>query len=325
MTFINFPQKSIDLITIGRAGLDFYPVENNQSFKDVNSFTKHVGGTPANVAVGLARLGKNVAILTRISDDFIGEYIEAYLAREQVDTSLIQKDQQKQNSVAITQVKSPDECSVIMYREDPADLNLEFKTINLEVLKHTKAILITGTALSHEQSLNTIKQIIALKEMYNFKVFFDLDYRPYNWASTQEVSDIYSDIAMHSDVLIGNQEEYKALENKVKDDQTIANDWLKNDTQLVIIKNGPKGSTAFTKDQTIVQGVYESLPQKTYGAGDAFAAGLINQLLDDQSLANALQFGSASAALVVERRTCTEAMPFKAEIIQVMENRNVKI
>ena len=129
---------------------------------------------------------------------------------------------------------------------------------------------------------------------------------------------------MHSDVLIGNREEFKALENQLKDDRVIADHWLKNDTHLVIIKNGSKGSKAFTKDQIVLQGVYTSTPIKTYGAGDAFAAGLINQLLEHQPLDNAIKFGTASAALVVERRTCTEAMPYKNEIIDVMEHRDVE-
>lgn len=323
MSVVEFPHQPIDLITIGRAGCDFYPCEDNKPFKEVQTFSKHVGGPPANVAVGLARLKKKVGILTRVSNDFIGEYIVDYLASEKVITELIQKDKNRLNSLALTQVKSPHDCGVVMYRKDPADLFIDLSRIDFDVIKKTKALLITGTALSHSHSLKVIQKILDLKDQYHYKIFFDLDYRPYNWSSREEVSTIYSEIAMKTDVLIGNTEEYIALENGMKDHQTLANYWLKNDTTLVIIKDGKNGSMAFTKDNAYYHGIYKTRIKKTYGAGDAFAAGLIYQLLENQSIEQCLNFGSAAASIVVQRRTCTEAMPTLEEVTRLMENNHV--
>lgn len=315
ISIINFiKNRPIDLITIGRAGVDFYPSKHGKKLKDTMHFSKYVGGTPANVAVGISRLKKKAGILTRVSSDDLGKFVLEYLNKENINTELSQVDKKRLNSLAITEVEKPSDCGVIMYRSNPADLALSFDEIDLDKLKNSKAILITGTALSENPSRNTVIKIADFALENDIKIFFDLDYRPYNWESDLKLSNIYLEIALKSDVLIGNVEEYEVLNNGKFNKDELAKKFLNNGVKIVIIKAGDKGSETYYNNEKLYQKVFKTKLKKTYGAGDAFASGFIYGMLENLSVKESLEIGSAAAAIVVEKDTCTEAMPDIYEI-----------
>ncbi|MCG8573149.1 MAG: PfkB family carbohydrate kinase, partial [Spirochaetes bacterium] len=138
---IKFKQnRKLDVITVGRIGVDFYPLQTNRTLEEVETFAKHIGGSPANIAVGLAHLGKKAGIISRVSDDAFGRYAINYLKSKGIEIQGVQIDDKGAlNSLAITEVKSPESCGLIMYRDNCADLNLEPGLINEMFIEKAKA------------------------------------------------------------------------------------------------------------------------------------------------------------------------------------------
>lgn len=307
--------RELDVITVGRAGIDLYPRELNCIMEQVQTYAKHVGGSPANIAVGLARLGKKTGMISRVSDDALGRFVIQYLERKEIATEGVQIDDKGAlNSLTLAEVKSPENCGVIMYRENCADLNLDPDLIDEGFIKKAKALLITGTALSKSPSRESTFKAIELARKNGLVVFFDIDYRPYTWISEEAASITYHNAAEKCNVIIGTREEFEVMERFTGidslSDVEIANKWIEKGAEIVIVKHGEKGSHAFTKEnEPVKHGIFPAKMKKTFGAGDAFAAGFIYGMLENYTLVESLGIGSAAASINISGDTCTEAMP----------------
>ena len=154
MKYIEFDQsKKFDLIPLGRVAIDFNPTDMNKPLSESSNFNKYVGGSPANIAVGMARLGKKVGFIGKVSDDQFGDYVINYFENDGIDTSPITRCKNGENlGLTFTEIKSPSESSILMYREGVADLMLHPDDVDEEYIKQTKALLISGTALSQSLS-----------------------------------------------------------------------------------------------------------------------------------------------------------------------------
>ena len=328
MMDFNFPKdRPIDVICLGRAGVDLYAKEENTDFLDVSGFDKHVGGSPANIAVALARLGAKPGVISAVSDDGLGKYVCAYLNQEGVDTSGIRIDSSgTRTSLAITEMKARD-CEVVIYRHNAADLSLSTEQISQSYIASAKILLVTGTALSSSPSREATLAAIQYARAAGTKVILDVDYRAYSWASPEDSATYYQLVAAMSDMVIGNREEFDVMEHLVdqgnKDDDKTAKRYLTGATQVVIIKAGEFGSKVYTRDgEYFAQGIFPVEVKKPFGAGDSFAGALMYALLQGESLATGVKLGSAAAAINVSRKTCTDAMPTKQELMDFIAQRS---
>lgn len=318
ITFIE--DRELDVITVGRAGIDLYPREPNRLMEQVETYAKHVGGSPANIAVGLTHLGKKVGMISRVSDDALGRFVIQYLERKGIATEGVQIDDKGAlNSLTLAEVKSPENCGVIMYRENCADLNLESELIDERFIKKAKALVIAGTALSKSPSREATFKAIELGRKNGLVIFFDIDYRPYTWISEEAASITYHMAAEKCDVIIGTREEFEVMERFTGidslSDSDIANKWIEKGADIVIVKHGEYGSHAFTKgNEPVKHGIFPAKLKKTYGAGDAFASGFIYGMLEKYTLVESLGIGSAAASINISGDTCTEAMPTVEEL-----------
>ncbi|WP_262369361.1 PfkB family carbohydrate kinase, partial [Enterococcus faecium] len=115
--------KKFAITALGRACIDLNSVEINQPMEETKTFKKYVGGSPANIAIGLAKLGETVGFIGKLSNDQHGRFIKDFMSKAGVDSSQMIFDQEGHKSgLAFTEIKSPSECSILMYREDVADL-----------------------------------------------------------------------------------------------------------------------------------------------------------------------------------------------------------
>lgn len=329
MMDFNFPQdRPIDVICLGRAGVDLYAKEENADFLDVSGFDKHVGGSPANIAVALARLGAKPGLISCVSDDGLGRYVCDYLNREGVDIRGVVLDASgTRTSLAITEMKAKD-CEVVIYRHNAADLSLTAEQVSQSYIASAKVLLVTGTALSSSPSREACLVAIQYAKAAGTKVVLDVDYRAYSWASPEDSATYYQLVASMSDIVIGNREEFDVMEHLVdqgnKDDDKTAQRYLTGSTQVVIIKAGEFGSKVYTRDgEYFAQGIFPVEVKKPFGAGDSFAGALLYSLLQGDTLANGVKLGSAAAAINVSRKTCTDAMPTKQELLDFIEQRHV--
>lgn len=316
--------KEFDLIAIGRACIDLNANEYNRPMEETMTFTKYVGGSPANVAIGSAKLGLKVGFIGKLADDQHGRFIESYMRGAGVDTSNMVIDQEgHKTGLAFTEIKSPEECSILMYRDDVADLHLAPSEVHEEYIKKSKILLVSGTALAKSPSREAVLKAVSLAKRNDVKVIFELDYRPYTWNSIEETSVYYSLVAEQSDILIGTRDEYDVMENTEKGTNERTVRYLfEHSADLVVIKHGVEGSYAYAKSGEVFKAKsYKTKVLKTFGAGDSYASAFLYALVRGKGIESALKFGSASASIVVSKHSSSEAMPVTEEIEDLIAER----
>jgi 5-dehydro-2-deoxygluconokinase len=322
MSNLSFPLgRSLDVICLGRAGVDLYAHEENVDMTNVSGFDKFVGGSPANIAVALSKLGAKAGLISCVSDDGLGRYVCDYLRSLNVDlTGMVIDGSGSRTSLAITEMKASD-CEVVIYRNNAADLALSIEQIDKAYIAQAKILLVSGTALSTSPSREAALSAIRYAREVGTVVILDVDYRAYSWRSPEDSSLYYQLAASLSDVVIGNREEFDVMEileksGIEKNDDKTALRYLNDVTQVVIIKAGELGSKVYTRDgKSFTQGIFQVEVKKPFGAGDSFAGALMYALLQGYSLQESVKIGSAAAAINVSKKSCTEAMPTYEELM----------
>ena len=316
--------KEWDLIGVGRLCIDLNANEINRPLEETRTFTKYVGGSPANITIAASRLGLRAGFIGRVADDAFGRFIVNYLRKEGIDTEGVVTDRPGSvTGLAFTEIKSPTECGILMYRDNAADLNLEPGDVDESYVRKAKAIMISGTALARSPSREAVFRTIELARKHGAVLLFDIDYRPYTWASRDEIYAYCRMAAAQCDVILGGREEFDLLEGiEGTEDFATAKPWFAHEAKLVVVKHGGDGSIAFAKDGGVYRaGVFPAQVVKTFGAGDSFAGAFIYGLMQGWGIDRCLKYGSASASIVVSSHSCSDAMPTKDKIEAVMAKK----
>lgn len=320
MKYVEFDQtRPMDLVLIGRVAIDFNPVDYFHPLSECTTFKKYVGGSPANIAVGITRHGKKAGFIGKVSDDQFGEYVVDFFNKEGIDTSHITKCTNGEKlGLTFTEILSREESSILMYRNCIADLQLSVDDIDEEYIKNTKAILVSGTALAQSPSREAVLKAVMLAKKNDTKIIFDIDYREYNWKNSDEISIYYSLVAREADIIMGSREEFDLTEKLIKPgrtDKESAQAWNTESAKIVVIKHGKKGSTAYTNDgndYSIKPFPVEAL--KGFGGGDGYASGFLYGIFEGWDMIECLEFGSAEAAMMVRSHSCSEELPNPQEV-----------
>ena len=330
MQYISFdPAREYDLILLGRVAIDFNPVDLNRQLEESSNFNKYLGGSPANIAVGMARLGKKVGFIARVSDDQFGDYVTHYFNKEGIDTSHISRCRNGENlGLTFTEILSPSQSRILMYRDGVADLMLEPEDVDEDYIKKAKALLISGTALAASPSREAALKALMLAKKNNTVVIFDIDYREYTWKNKDEISVYYSMVAKESDLILGSREEFDLTERIMgvcADDNESAKRWQSYGCKIVVIKHGKEGSTAYTCDGNhYAVKPFPTNAMKGFGGGDGYASSFIRALIDGCSVPQALEYGSASASMLISAHSCSAAMPTLQEVEQFIREEKEK-
>lgn len=315
MKYIEFDNsKKYDLILLGRVAVDLNPVDYYCPLNESTTFKRYLGGSPANIAVGLARLGKKCGFFARVSDDQLGTFVTDFFENEGVDTShIVRCTNGEKIGLTFTEIKSETESSILMYRNSAADLKLDVADIDEEYIKQGKAILISGTALAESPSREAALKAVMLAKRNNVPVIFDIDYRSYNWKNADEISIYYAAVAREADIILGSREEYDLTERLIKpgmSDEETAAYWHNQNAKIVIIKHGKQGSTAYTNDgESYSIKPFPIKLLKSFGGGDGYASAFLYGLFEGFEIIDALEFGSASASMLVASHACSQDMP----------------
>ncbi|MCK8488972.1 5-dehydro-2-deoxygluconokinase [Paenibacillus sp. MBLB2552] len=316
-----FPEnRRFDLTALGRLCIDLNANEINRPMEQTMTFTKYVGGSPANIAIGMSRLGRRVAFIGKLADDQMGRFIRSYLRNNGIDDSAVSTDRTGAvTGLAFTEIKSPTDCSILMYRDHVADLMLGPADVDELLIADSRVLLISGTALAASPSREAVFVALEYARAHGTPVAFDIDYRPYTWRSPEETAVYGHLVAEKSDILIGTREEFDSLErferNADRSDRYTAAKWFERGAKLVVIKHGKEGSIAYTKD-----GLEHRAPSypanviKTFGAGDAYASSFLHGLMSGWDVAWSMSFGGAAASIVISSHSCSDAMPTAAAV-----------
>ncbi|WP_326525146.1 bifunctional 5-dehydro-2-deoxygluconokinase/5-dehydro-2-deoxyphosphogluconate aldolase [Sphingomonas sp.] len=328
----------LDIITLGRAGIDLYGEQIGGRLEDMASFAKYIGGSPTNTAIGGARLGLRTGLLTRVGGDHFGRFIREELAREGVDITGVRTDPERLTALAILGIRDPDTFPLIFYRENCADMALTADDIDPEFVARADALLLSGTHLSRPDVFAASLKAAELMKAQGGRLVFDIDYRPVLWGlaskengedrfvASTEVTAALQRILPLCDLIVGTEEEVHILGGST--DTLAALRAIRERTAaLLVCKRGADGCVAFpgaipaSLDDGVVGRGFPIEVFNVLGAGDAFMAGFLRGWLRHLPVETACEFGNACGAIVVSRHGCAPAMASWEELQTFLAGR----
>ena len=303
-----------NFVVVGRAGMDFFPVPPGTKIEEADTFKAGLGGSSANIAAGLVKLGGQAALVTSVSDDSVGRYCLRQLQNYGVDCTHVKSvGGEFRNSLAVYETRVEEHQSVI-YRNGAADF--QFTAQNAEEVDYSQygALVTAGTVFAAEPSRSAAFHAFDLAKAAGLPIIFDVDYRPYSWPSPKVAEEVLSRAGALSDVIVGNDEEFGFMAGGIDKGLDKARSLLKSTAKIVIYKMGEKGAITFAGDQEIHTGIYPVTALKPTGAGDSFLAGFLASVSQGMPLQDAVLRGSACAAIVVGKPGCAPAMPYPDDL-----------
>ena len=303
--------SDLELITIGRVGVDLYPEQIGVPLAKVRTFSKSLGGSPTNVAVAAARLGHRSAVITKVGDDGFGVYVREALKGFGVDARYVGTDPTLRTPIVFCEIFPPDNFPLLFYRQPKApDLNIRTDELDRPAISRVPILWTSGTALSEEPSRSATLEVARTAKG---KVIHDLDHRPSFWSSMLHAREEAAKILALAHVVVGNLDEVE-MATGTRDPDAAATALLAMGPELAIVKQGPRGTLARSKSKRVEVPAVRIEVLNGLGAGDAFGGALVHGLLEDWDLERVLSFANAAGALVASRLACADAMPSVDEV-----------
>jgi 5-dehydro-2-deoxygluconokinase len=307
-----------DLITIGRVGIDLYPLQDGVGLEQVETFGKFLGGSATNVAIAAARHDRRTAVITRTGDDPFGRYVHSELTRLGVSDAFVTSVDGLKTPITFCEIFPPDDFPLYFYRDPIApDLMITGKDLDLDAIHGARIFWSTVTGLSRQPSRAAHFTAWEARDRREHTIL-DLDYRPMFWSSAAEAREQVQRALQHVTVAVGNAEECEVAVGET-DPYRAADALLERGVRLAIVKRGPLGVLAKSTEETLEIPAYAVEVVNGLGAGDGFGGALCHGLLEGWSLERTLRFANVAGAIVATRRECSTAMPTTAEVDAVLE------
>lgn len=328
---VDAKQAPLDVITIGRASVDLYGQQIGSRLEDITSFAKSVGGCPANISVGTARLGLRSALLTRVGDEQMGRFIREQLKREGVNVDGLKTDKERLTALVLLSVEDEGVSPMIFYRSDCADMALAEEDIDEAFISSARAVVVTGTHFSRPNSDAAQRKAIRIMKAKGGKVVFDIDYRPNLWGlaghaegferyvKSDWVSAQLKTVLPDCDLIVGTEEEIMIASGA--DDCLSALKTIRSlSSATIVLKRGAMGCIVYDGpiSDDLEDGVVgKGFPIEIYnvlGAGDAFMSGFLRGWLGGEDHATAATWANACGAFAVSRLLCAPEYPTFEEL-----------
>jgi 5-dehydro-2-deoxygluconokinase len=332
--------KTYDLITMGRSSIDLYSNDIGTPFEAITSFAAYVGGSPTNIAVGARRLGLNVALLTAVGQDKVGDFILKFLTDEKIDTRFIPRKLGARSSAVVLGIEK-DRFPLVFYRDNAADMQLTIDDVLAAPIAEARALEIGGTNLSKEPSRSATFFAAEQAQRAGATVFLDIDFRADQWHDPRAFGVNIRALLPLVDVAIGTEEEINAAMLKRPEDIEITEQQISapvirgdieeniaailsvpNGPEALVVKRGIAGATVHLRSGEVMTAPgFPVEVMNVLGAGDAFASGLIYGRLKGWDWFKAARMGNACGALVVMRHGCANFMGYEQEVLDFVEGR----
>ncbi|RZB13489.1 5-dehydro-2-deoxygluconokinase [Streptomyces sp. F001] len=308
-----------EVLTMGRVGVDVYPLQTGVGLAEVTSFGKYLGGSPTNVAVAAARYGHSSAVITKTGRDPFGDFVRTALEGYGVDSRFVGTSGIAPTPVTFCEIFPPDDFPLYFYRLPKApDLDIRPEEVDLGAVRDARILWVTGTGLSEEPSRSATLAALTHRATSGTTVF-DLDWRPTFWKDTAwadpaKARTHYAEALRHTTVAVGNLAECEVATGE-REPYAAAKALLAAGVQLAVVKQGPKGVLAMGHDGSIAE--IPPVPVDVVnglGAGDAFGGALCHGLLSGWDTRRTVTFANAAGAIVASRLACSDAMPTEAEV-----------
>lgn len=309
----------LDLVAIGRAGVDLYSLDLGAPLESAKNFAKYVGGTAANSVVGASRLGLKAALVTRVSDDELGRFVRGFLEKEGVDVSHVAVDAKRKTGIVFAEVSPGRDGKFVFYRENVADLRVTRRDAPRHLVAGARALLVTGTGLTRDPSFTTLLGAARDARSAGREVVFNLDWRPSLWAVPEKTRvSRYKKMIGLSDVTIGNQGEYVAATGASDLKRAIV-DVGRMGPKAIAVTSGDRGSEVIEGGSTAHAPGFKVPLVKGLGGGDGFIAGYLFGRLRGWGGEASAVFGNAVGAIVVTGHACSESMPTKSAVVSFLK------
>jgi 5-dehydro-2-deoxygluconokinase len=310
---------SFDVLTIGRIGVDIYPLQTGVGLADVETFGKFLGGSATNVAVAAVRHGRRSAVITRTGADPFGGYAHKALREFGVDDRFVADVPGLPTPVTFCEIFPPDDFPIWFYRYPKApDLEITPAELPFAEIETAGVFWLTATGLSQEPSRAAHLAALERRGRRAFTVL-DLDYRPSFWPSREAAREQVRRALPHIGVAVGNLDECLTAVGTA-DPERAATELLGYGVELAVIKRGPLGVYARTRAETVEVPPVEVEVVNGIGAGDGFGGALCHGLLAGWPLERTIRFANAAGAIVTTRLECSSAMPTTAEVEEFMRD-----
>ncbi len=333
MSVLPFPNdRDFDLACLGRLAVDFYSQQFGSPLEANRSMAQYLGGSSANLAFGVARLGLKSAMVSRVGNEQMGRFLLQTLQREGCDTSQVQIDPQRLTALVLLGLKDRDTFPLLFMRENCADMAIDADAIDEGFIARCRALSITGTHLSTPGTRAASQKALEYAARHGVVRVLDIDYRPVLWGLTPRgagenryVADAHvtaqlQEMLPQFDLLVGTEEEFFIAGGVAKDLMASLRAVRALSAATLVVKRGALGCTviegaipAQIDDAPTFQGERVEV-LNVLGAGDAFLAGLLSSLLQGKGWADATRVANACGAIVVSRHACSAAMPTPAEL-----------
>jgi 5-dehydro-2-deoxygluconokinase len=309
---------ALEVLTMGRIGVDVYPLQTGVSLREVQTFGKYLGGSATNVAVAAARHGRLSAVISRTGQDPFGEFIHDALRGFGVDDRYVTPVPHLPTPVTFCEIFPPDDFPLYFYRFPKApDLEIHADELDMDAVRDAGVFWVTGTGLSQEPSRDATMRALQARAKAGITVL-DLDYRPMFWESREAARAAIQEALPHVTVAVGNLDECDTAVG-TREPYAAAKALHAAGVELAVVKQGPAGVLA---SDGVSQVVVPPVPVEVVnglGAGDAFGGALCHALLAGWDLERAMRFCNAAGAIVAGRLACAEAMPTTDEVEAVLK------
>ncbi|MGN9913068.1 5-dehydro-2-deoxygluconokinase [Phytohabitans sp. LJ34] len=305
--------ENFDVLTMGRVGVDIYPLQVGVGLAEVETFGKYLGGSPTNVAVAAARYGRRVAVVTRTGADPFGDFVHSALRGYGVDDRYVTAVEHLPTPVTFCEIFPPDDFPLYFYRYPTApDLQIRAEDLDVEAIRSAGVLWVTGTGLCEEPSRSATLAALRVRDRAGITVL-DLDYREMFWPSREEARRWVQEALPYATVAVGNLDEcYTAVAER--DPAAAAKALRDRGADLAVVKQGPRGVLAVDASGAVEVPPVPVQVVNGLGAGDAFGGALCHGLLAGWETARVMRFANAAGAIVAGRLACSDAMPTLEEV-----------
>lgn len=305
--------QRLEVLTMGRSGVDIYPEQIGVGLEDVRGFAKFLGGSATNVAVAAARYGRRSAVITRVGSDPFGRYVRRSLQGYGVSDRFVTEVRHLPTPVTFCEIFPPDNFPLYFYREPKApDLEIYAEELDLDAIRSADIFWVTGTGLSQEPSRSATLAALEARNRRGITVL-DLDYRPMFWPRPEEATSAVQEALRHVTVAVGNREECAVAVNETEP-AAAANALRERGVDLAVVKQGPRGVLAVDDSGSVEVPPAPVEVVNGLGAGDAFGGALCHGLLAGWETERVMRFANAAGALVAGELSCSDAMPTEERV-----------
>ncbi|CAH2070312.1 unnamed protein product [Thlaspi arvense] len=306
------------VVCFGEMLIDFVPTVGGVSLAEAPAFKKAPGGAPANVAVGVSRLGGSSAFVGKVGDDEFGRMLADILRLNNVDNSGMRFDHKARTALAFVTLRADGEREFLFFRHPSADMLLLESELDKNLIQKAKIFHYGSISLIEEPCRSTQLAAMKIAKASGSLLSYDPNLRLPLWPSEEAARKEIMSIWDLADVIKVSEDEITFLTggDDPYDDEVVLQKLFHPNLKLLVVSEGPNGCRYYTQEFKGRVGGVKVKAVDTTGAGDAFVSGLLNSLAsdltlltDEKKLREALLFANACGAITVTERGAIPAMP----------------